>query len=253
VTSLLALVLLSLEPSAAEGDGAPVREEKREYGPFFEDDPPGDTSFPSVARKTKAPFFSVGGGAFCFVEDSHCKASLLVSAEVAAGMREPASDKGPDMPYAHFGFRGGLVVRPLMFSRRAWHPWGVGLVGSWTRGTGAVTVEGDFQSTEVDETSRTDAWRIAMVNQIWLSQKPHAFHIDGAIGVVRSPVLTSDTWLYGSHAEIAFGFGGWGSVYAGGDFLDRDARVVFGVRAHGIAAGPIVAMALAGLAIGGAL
>jgi len=253
VTSLFALVLFALAPEGTGGDGAPVREEPDEYGPFFEDDPPGDTTYPSVARKKKTPFLSVAGGGFCFVEDSRCKASLLVSAEVAAGMRVPASDKGPDMPYAHFGFRGGFVVRPLMLRRKPWHPWGVGLVGSWTRGTGAVTVEGDFQSQEVDETTRTDAWRVAMVNQLWLSQKPHAFHIDGAIGVVRSPVLTSDTWLFGTHAEVAFGFGGWGSVYAAGDFLDRDARVVFGLRAHGIAAGPIVAMALAGLAIGGAL
>lgn len=252
MTSLLALVLFAMAPTGGGDDGAPVRE-KSEYGPFFEDDPPGDTSFASAPRKTKAPFFSVGGGSFCFVEDSRCKASLLVSAEVGAGMRVPASDQGPDMPYAHFGFRGGFVVRPLQISRRSWHPWGIGLVGSWTRGTGAVTVKGDFQNQEVEESTRTDAWRVAMVNQLWLSQKPHAFHVDGTIGVVRSPVLTSDTWLFGTHAEVAFGFGGWGSVYAAGDFLDRDARVVFGVRAHGIAAGPIIAMALAGLAIGGAL
>ena len=38
-----------------------------------------------------------------------------------------------------------------------------------------------------------------------------------------------------------------------GDFLTEDTRLVMGFRGHGFAAGPIVAMALAGLAIGGAL
>lgn len=224
-----------------------------EYGPFFEGEAVSDTRYISRGRKRKTPVLSVGNGTFCFVEGSHCKSSLLISGDVAAGMRIPASNKGPDIPYAHWGFRGGLTVRPIMFNRRAWHAWGIGLVGSWTRGTGSVTVESTTDAQEQASTDRTDAWRIALLNQLWLSKKPHALHLDFAIGTVRSQVLTSDTSLYGSHAEVGFGWGGWGAVYAGADFLDRDTRVVFGFRAHGVAAGPIVAAALLGLALGGAL
>lgn len=250
MTPFLALALFVAAPDApADGSNALPKD----YGPFFEDDAPSDTSFAAKGRKTKYPVLSVRDGALCFVEDSWCKASLIATGEVAAGMRAPASDQGPDMPYAHFGFRGGFAIRPLMLTRRPWHAWGVGVVGSWTRGTGAVTVAGGLDDQEIAETDRTDAWRVALLNQLWLSKKPHAFHIDGAIGVVRSPVLTSGTSLFGTHAEVAFGFGGLGSVFAGGDFLDRDTRVVFGVRAHGIAAGPVIAMVLAGLALGGAL
>lgn len=235
------------EISANEKDGT------EEYGPFFEAEPATDTAYPSDGRKTKYPVLSVGSGAFCFVEGSHCKASMLASAEVAAGVRAPSSDKGPDLPHAHYGFRGGFVVRPLMFSRKAWHPWGIGVIGSWTRGTGSATVEGDADSQEVAETERTDAWRVAAVNQLWLSRKRYGVHLDFTMGIVRSQVLTSGAALFGTHAELAFGWGGWGSVFAGGDFLDRDTRFVFGFRSHGIAAGPIIAAALLGLALGGAL
>ncbi len=224
-----------------------------EYGPFFEGEPASESKWISRSRKRKTPVLSVGNGTFCFVEGSHCKSSLLISGDVAAGMRIPASNKGPDIPYAHWGFRGGLTVRPIMFNRRAWHAWGVGIVGSWTRGTGSVTVESSTDSQEQASTARTDAWRVALLNQLWLSQKPHAMHLDFAIGTVRSQVLTTEASLYGSHAEVGFGWGGWGAVYAGADFLDRDTRVVFGFRAHGVAAGPIIAAALLGLALGGAL
>jgi hypothetical protein len=169
-------------------------------------------------------------------------------------MRLPASDQGPDMPYAMFTFRGGLSIRPLMLGkRRDWHPWGLGAVGSWSRGTGSVTVKGDFENQEVEETKRTDSVRFGVVNQLWLSKKPYALHLDFTMGGVRSEILTSGTALWGTHAEFAVGWGGWATLFASGDFLDRDTRVVFGFRGHGIAAGPIIAMAIAGLAAGGAL
>lgn len=238
-----------------EADAVAVKaeDEDEEYGPFFVADAPSDTRFASDPRKGKAPRFSVGQGAFCFVDDTHCKASLLIDATVAGGIRAPASQKGPDVPYAHFGFRGGLVVRPLMFKRKAWHPWGVGVVGGWTLGTGAVVVQSSDEGVEKSDTERTPAVRIGLVNQLWLSQRPHAMHIDFTLGGVRSPVLTSGVSLIGTHAEVAFGWGGWGALYAAGDFLDRDTRVSFGFRAHGIAAAPVVALAILGAALGGAL
>lgn len=255
MTFPLAVILLFAGPTVekTEPDGSNPTDRSAEYGPFFEDEAPSDTNWTSQSRKTKYPVLSVGNGSLCFVEDSHCKTNLLVSGEVGAGMRIPASNKGPDIPYAHWGVRGGFTIRPMMFSRKAWHPWGVGVVGSWTRGTGSVTVESTTDSQQQASTERTDAWRIAMLNQLWLSRKPHAIHLDFALGTVRSQVLTSEASLFGTHAELGFGWGGWGAVYAGADFLDRDTRVVFGFRAHGVAAGPVIAAALLGLALGGAL
>lgn len=241
-------------PEAADSPGGvSAAGEDGDYGPFFMGDAPSDTEFATKPRKGKAPLLSVGQGAFCFVDDTHCKTSLLVDATVAAGLRAPASHKGPDMPYAHFGFRGGLVMRPLMFKRKAWHPWGVGVVGGWTLGTGAVVVQSGDGGVEKSDTERTPAVRVGLVNQLWLSQRPHAMHIDFTLGGVRSPVLTSGVSLIGTHAEVAFGWGGWGALYAAGDFLDRDTRISFGFRAHGIAAGPLVALAILGAALGGAL
>lgn len=243
------------EAATAEPEGVAVKasDDDDDYGPFFMADAPSDTRFATEPRRSKAPRFSVGDGAFCFVDDTHCKVSLLADATVAGGIRAPASQKGPDVPYAHFGFRGGLVIRPLMFKRKAWHPWGVGLVGGWTLGTGSVVVQSTDSGTEKSDTERTPATRIGLVNQLWLSQRPHAMHIDFTLGGVRSPVLTSGVSLIGTHAEIAFGWGGWGALYAAGDFLDRDTRVSFGFRAHGIAAAPVVALAILGAALGGAL
>ncbi|MCH9680438.1 MAG: hypothetical protein K0V04_03305 [Deltaproteobacteria bacterium] len=258
MTLLLASFLLVAAPPAeveapADGVVAKSADEDGDYGPFFEADAPTDTAFPTQGRKRKAPLLSVGGGAFCFVDGSHCKASLIADASVAAGIRAPASNKGPDVPYAHFAFRGGMVIRPLMFKRHAWHPWGVGVVGNWSLGTGAVVVDASGEDLQKAETEQTPSMRIGLVNQIWLSQRPHAPHIDITLGGVRSPVLTSGVPLIGTHAEIAFGWGGWGAVFASGDFLDQDTRVGFGFRAHGVAAGPIIALAILGAALGGAL
>ena len=258
VTFLLPLIpamslALNAAPAGEDIEAADRKPKKEDYGPFFEKEAPSDTSHASAARKKRTPVLSVGNGAFCFVEGTYCKVSLIATAGVAAGMRIPKSDEGPDMPYAHFQFRGGLVMRPLMFKRRDWHPWGLGAVASWSRGTGAVTVKGDTESLEVSDTDRTDSLRIAMLNQLWLSKKQHAFHIDLEMGAVQSEILTSGSALWGTHAEVGFNWGGWGGMFAGGDFLDRDTRIYFGFRGHGIAAGPIIAMALTGLALGGAL
>lgn len=222
-----------------------------EHGPFFVGDPVSDTTFgtdPRAGRKT--PLLSVADGGFCFVDDTHCKTSLLMSASVGLGVRA-ASDAGPDVPYAQFMFRGGLVARPLSLSRGTWHPWGLGVVGSWSRGTGSVTLSGEERTPR--QTHHTDAWRVGLHNQIWFSKKPHGIHLDLTLGAVRSDVLTSGSPLYGTHAELGFGWGGWFGLFASGDFLDRDTRVVFGLRGHAIAAAPIIALAMAGMALGGAL
>ena len=256
--SLLVAAVLASPPASAgvdSGDAAPedlsLVAPQPEHGPFFVEEPVSDTRFatdPRAGRKT--PRLSVGDGAFCFVDGSHCKASLILTADVGLGIRA-AADAGPDIPYAQFMFRGGLVARPLAWSRRAWHPWGLGVIGSWSRGTGSVTLSGE--SREPVSTNRTDAWRVGVHNQIWFSQKQHGIHLDFTLGGVRSEVLTSGTPLWGSHAEVGVGWGGWLGLFASGDFLDRDTRVVFGLRGHSLAAAPIIALALAGMALGGAM
>ena len=248
--------LAAPEAGSEEGEAvAPVTaaDDREEYGPFFEAPAPSDTAWASQPRKKRTPVLSVGDGAFCFVNGSYCKASLVLDAGVGAGMRIPASDEGPDIPFAQFTFRGGIAARPLMFGRRDWHYWGVGVVGSWSRGTGSVTVVGSVEDQNVDSTKSTDSVRVALVNQLWLSRKPYGAHLDFSIGAVRSEILTSGYALWGTHAELSYEWGGWGGLFASGDFLDRDSRVVLGFRGHGIAAGPIIAMALAGLAMGGAM
>ncbi|MBL8947601.1 MAG: hypothetical protein JNK45_30800 [Myxococcales bacterium] len=253
----MALALAASLAWAGDGDppkdGTPRKRNPGEYGPFFEAEAPSDAQPGASMQRGDKPMLSVGKGAFCFVDGSWCRASLLISAGVAAGMRVPASNAGPDVPYSQFNVHGGFVVRPMMYAGRTWHPWGLGVVGSWSRGTGSVTVKGSSDDTEVGESKRTDATRIALLNQIWLSKKPHGLHLDLSLGVVRSAVLDSGVALWGTHAEIGFGIGGWATLFAGGDFLDRDARVMLGMRAHGIAAGPLIALALAGMALGGAL
>ncbi len=240
------------EPNVAGDDTVEAADPDAEYGPFFEGPAPSDTEYATASRRGRTPVLSVGNGAFCFVEGTYCKASLVLDAGVGAGMRIPASDKGPDLPYAQFTFRGGFAIRPLMLTRREWHPWGLGLVGSWSRGTGSVTVDPDEQD-EVATTDRTDVFRIGALNQLWLTKKNYGLHLDFTLGAVQADVLTSGLRLWGTSAEIAMGFGGWGALFMSGDFLDEDTRLTFGFRGHGIAAGPIIAMAIAGLAIGGAL
>ena len=233
-------------------------EDDDDYGPFFEDEAPSDLQYLAQPRPGRLPVLSVGDGAFCFVEGTYCKASMILSADIGAGVRAPASDEGPDVPYAQFTFRGGVAIRPAMIRsnrsrRKAWGSWGLGVVSSWSKGTGAITQRGNLEELENNSTVSTTAFRIGAINQMWLSKRNHATHLDFTFGGVRSEVLTSGVKLWGTHAEVAMGFGGWGGLFLSGDFLDRDTRVVFGFRGHGIAAAPIVAMALVGLAAGGAL
>ncbi len=261
--SVLALSsLLAASPADEPTDDADLvatsaaDDDDGEYGPFFEDEAPSDVQYLGQPRPGRLPVLSVGEGALCFVEGTYCRASMILSADIGAGIRAPASDEGPDIPYAQFTFRGGFTIRPFMLSQsrpRAWHAWGLGLVSSWSKGTGSVTIRGDAQNQEEESTDSTTVFRVAALNQLWLSKRNHATHLDFTLGGARSDILTSGVKLWGTHAELAMGFGGWGGMFFSGDFLDRDTRVVIGFRGHGIAAGPIVAMALAGLAMGGAL
>jgi len=264
--SLSAIALSSLLAASSPADSADETdlveadedEDDDEYGPFFEEEAPSDLEYLGQPTPRKHPVLSVGDGAFCFVEGTYCKASMILSADVGAGIRAPASDEGPDLPYAQFTFRGGFAIRPAMIrpnrdKRKAWGAWGLGVVSSWSKGTGSVTVRGSGQSLTEEETNSTTVFRIAAINQIWLSKRKHATHLDFAFGGAHSDVLTSGVRLWGTHAEVGMGFGGWGGMFLSGDFLDRDTRVVLGFRGHGIAAAPIIAMALVGLAAGGAL
>lgn len=253
---LLPLLLFAAPPAGDSTDLRPASEApdpSAKYGPFYEDVAASDTEYPTVPRK-KVPLLSVGQGAFCFVEDSACLASLLIGADVAAGLQVRSGRQGPDLPYAHYNFRGGFALRPLTIARGKWNAWGLGVIGGWSRGTGSVILVGDDEQ-EPEETEHTDAWRVALLNQIWLNDKPHAFHVDITIGAVRSAVLSEvGTYtLFGTHVEAAFGWGGWGALFVASDFLDQDTRVVVGFRMHGIAAAPVVGLVLAGMAAGGSL
>ena len=252
-SSILVLPVGAVAEPAAPDETIESSDPDAEYGPFFEGEAPSDTEYATKSRRGRTPVLSVGNGAFCFVEGTYCKASLVLDAGVGAGMRIPASDKGPDLPYAQFTFRGGFTIRPMMLGRREWHPWGLGLVGSWSRGTGSVTVDPNDEAAEPVTSERTDVFRIAALNQLWLTKKNYGLHLDFSLGAVQADVLTSGYRLWGTHGEVAMGFGGWGALFMSGDFLDEDTRLTFGFRGHGIAAGPIIAMAIAGLAIGGAL
>ncbi|RMG95611.1 MAG: hypothetical protein D6705_13195 [Deltaproteobacteria bacterium] len=258
-------------PSTAEpgGDAAPPSEATDEnpyldspdatappgqdFGPFFVGPPASETRFPASVRKGHrlAPLLSVRDGLFCFVEDAHCVASLLASADVGIGMAV-IGDNGPDLPYAQLTFRGGVTLRPMTLRRRRFHPWAVGLAGSYSVGTGGIRLQSD----DVVETERTQAVRIALVNQLWLWHRPHAFHIDASVGAVRSGVLGPDEKihdLWGTHAELALGFGGWGALVVSGDFLDEDTRIVFGFRTHALVGGPLFGLTALGLWAGGVL
>jgi hypothetical protein len=90
-----------------------------------------------------------------------------------------------------------------------------------------------------------------LINQIWLAEKRNALHLDFTLGGVNSSVLDAPGRYWGTHAEVAVGFGGWGGLYAAGDFLDQDMRVFFGLRGHGIATAPLIGLIVLGLVAGG--
>lgn len=246
----LSLVLASASPPTPGGPPP-------DHGPFFAPEAPTESHFPSGPPPKAKPRFSLGQGLFCFVEDAQCKLSLLASIDVGIGVNIIAGDRGVDLPYAHYNFRGGLTLRPVTLIARRWHWWSVGGVVSWSRGTGTLASSGSFYDGDADTlvpTASTTTHRFALVNQFWLSQKRNAFHIDITAGLARSTVLTATSQLYnGTHLEVAAGWGGWGALFVSGDFLDGDARVITGFRGHGIATAPAVALILLGLLAGGAM
>ncbi len=217
-----------------------------EHGPFFAGEPASDTAFVNGLRPDDPPRFSVGRGAFCFVDDSKCRASLVLTADIGVGVNLVGGNRLPDLPYAHYNFRGGIVFKPLM-RRGGWHPWGVGLVGSWSRGTGPPETETTLRA------PHTDAWRILIVNQLWMSKRRNGFHLDLDAGLVRSPVIGSVNPYFGTSAGLSANWGGWGGIFMHGDFLDKDSRIVFGFRGHGMAVAPVIGLVLLGLLAGGAL
>lgn len=219
-----------------------------EHGPFFAGEPASDTAFANGPRRTDPPRFSLGRGAFCFVDDSGCKSSLILTADVGIGVNIVSAPTRLDVPYAQYNFRGGVVFKPMLQLREGgWHPWGIGLVGSWSRGTATPTSKSALES------EHTDAWRVILVNQLWLSKKRHGFHLDLDLGIVRSNVLGSKGKYFGSHAGLSANWGGLGGLFLATDLLDNDTRIVFGFRGHGVAAAPVIAMVLLGLLAGGAL
>ncbi len=250
---------VSSEPVAAAPQPAPsdmsvgtapapsaARKPAPEHGPFFAGEPVSDTAFPAGPKPGDPPRFSVGRGAFCFVDDSFCKSSLILTADVGIGVNVITGPGGTDRPYAQYQFRGGLVIKPMM-PRGGWHPWGIGLVGAWSRGTGQPSSNPDKAS------PHTDAWRVALVNQLWLSKKRHGFHLDLDLGLVRSNVRASEGKYFGTHAALSANFGGIGGLFIASDLLEHDTRVVFGFRGHGVAAAPLIGLVLLGLLAGGAL
>jgi len=233
-----------------------VFEEPEDFGPFYEAEPVTELEFPGDAWRPdrKQPFASVGGGSFCFVEDSVCGASLIADADVGVGLNVITTNRGLNVPYTQFRVRGGLSLRPLELIKQRWHPWGVGVVGSWSLGSGSITATNRDPSdanTSIVETNSIRSYRVGLLNQIWLAQKRNALHLDFTLGAVNSSVLDAQGRYWGTHAEFALGFGGWGGLYFAGDFLDSDSRVFMGVRGHGIATGPLIALIVLGLVAGG--
>lgn len=233
-------------------------EEPEDFGPFFEGEPVSEVTFPGDAYRPdrNKPFASVAGGRFCFVEDGTCHAALITDADVGVGINIITSDRGFDVPYTQVRVRGGLVLRPLMLAKRQqWHPWGIGVVGSWSLASSSITAtnrDPEDPNVGVTETQAIRTYRVALHNQLWLSSKRNALHIDFSLGGANSSVLDFPGRYWGTSAEVGVGFGGWGGLYFAGDFFDGDTRVMAGLRGHGIAMAPAIALVLLGLVAGGA-
>jgi hypothetical protein len=239
------------KPKETEGFSEP-----EDFGPFYEPEPVSEVQFPADAQrpKRKYPFASVAGGTFCFVEDSACGTSLIADADVGVGLNVINTARGFNVPYTQLRVRAGLTLRPIILARRHWHPWGIGVVGSWSIASGSITAtnqDPEDPNVGVTETDPIQTYRVALINQLWLSQKRHALHVDFTLGASNSQVLDYPGRYWGTTAEVALGFGGWGGLYLGGDFLDGDTRVVLGLRGHAIATGPMIALILLGLVAGG--
>lgn len=231
-------------------------QEPEDFGPFYEGEPVSEVRFPGDETRPdrEHPFASVAGGTFCFVEDSMCGASMIADADVGVGLNVITSDRGFDVPYTQLRVRGGLTVRPIILAKRRWHAWGIGVVGSWSLASSSITVtnpDPEDPNVNVTETQPIQTYRVALINQLWLSRKRNALHLDFTLGAANSSVLDFPGRYWGTTAEVALGFGGWGGLYLGGDFLDGDTRVVLGLRGHAIATGPLIALVVLGLVAGG--
>jgi hypothetical protein len=236
-------------PSAA-------RKPPPEHGPFFAGEPASDTAFPNGPRPADPPRFSLGRGAFCFLDDSHCKSALVLTADVGIGVNIVSAVTRLDVPYAQYNFRGGLVFKPMLQRRPGgWHPWGVGVVGSWSRGTAAPAAS---KRALTSETTHTPAFRVFLVNQLWLSQKRNGFHLDVDLGIVRSqrarqhePASCPRTAATPACRPTGAAWGG--HVPGRRPARPATAAIVFGFRGNGAAAAPIIGLVLLGLLAGGAL
>jgi hypothetical protein len=244
----------SSEGSAAV-DSDPSPSPTGEFGPFFEEEPVSEVHFPTRPAREGQPLFGVGNGAFCFVEDSGCRSSLIADFDFGAGVNVVGSEFGVDIPMTQWRVRGGFTVRPMYLARDRWHRWGLGITAAFSQATPQVAVARTDSSdtlATVEETDPVRSTRIDIVNQLWMSQRRNAFHLDFSLGAVRSPVLNAGQFFWGTHAEIAMGWGGLAGFYASTDFLDRDLRAIFGFRTHAGIAGPIVGLIALGLLAGGA-
>ncbi|WP_106089306.1 hypothetical protein [Enhygromyxa salina] len=227
-----------------------------DFGPFYEPEPVSEVRFPGDAHRPDRdrPFASVAGGTFCFVEDSACGASLIADADVGVGLNVITSARGFDVPYTQFRVRGGFTFRPVVLAKKRWHKWGVGAVGSWSLASGSITAtnrDPEDPNVGVAETDAIRTYRVGLINQLWLSQKRNALHVDFTLGAANSSVLDFTGRYWGTQAELGLGFGGWGGVYLAGDFFDGDTRVFMGMRGHAIATGPMIALIVLGLVAGG--
>jgi hypothetical protein len=217
--------------------------------PFYALESPAETRF-ALNRRSALPPLAVAKGRFCFIEDSFCRSSLIFTGDVGVGVNALSGRGGFDLPFTQARLSLGATVRPFMLAKKQWHPWGIGLVGSWSVASGSIL---GVEEERVTERDVNDSWRIDLVNQAWLGQKRNALHLDFALGAVNSPVNKSMTGrFWGTHAEVGLGFGGWAGVFLSADFLDQDTRFVFGMKGHGLAAAPIVGLVLLGLVAGGA-
>jgi hypothetical protein len=217
--------------------------------PFYAMESPAETRF-ALDRRSSLPPLSVAKGRFCFIEDSFCRSAMIFTGDVGVGVNALSGRGGLDLPFTQARISFGATVRPFILAKKQWHPWGVGLVGSWSIASGSILGIEDERVTERDA---NDSWRIDFVNQAWLSQKRNALHLDFAMGAVNSPVYKSTSGrFWGTHAEVGLGFGGWAGLFLSADFLDQDTRVVFGMKGHGLAAAPIVGLVILGLVAGGA-
>jgi hypothetical protein len=260
---ILALLLTLAPPDSAEttpqsNDGAiSISAPKSEQGAFFQEEKVSEVRHPAQLgglpppEDPARPVVAVARGRFCFVEDSGCLSALILDADVGVGVNALNQTVGLDVPYTQFRVRGGLTVRPMALGGK-WHPWAIGLVGSWSLGSPPVQSYESDDAVIQEEGRPITAWRIAMINQLWFSHTRNAPHLDFSIGTVNSNVLDQGRY-FGTHVDLGLGFAGWGGPFMAADFLDGDVRFVAGVRGHGILTGPLIGLVLLGMLAGGAL